>query len=109
MTHASARRRLSVRLHVRVSLPTGTAATWGDVASSSHACEATSDAANRLCDFLDVVLPPSWHESATLHVQGVQPPLDAPLQALHTHFHGPDGFMHVCVHLTAITGTLLPT
>ena len=91
---------MSIRVHVRVNATAPAA--WSDVLSSSHACELSSDA-GALClrDFLATLLPASRQDGATVRIQGVEPPLDAPLQTLHAHFRGPDGFVHLVVLLPA--------
>jgi hypothetical protein len=81
-----------VRLHVRLTPAAGAAAGWGEYVPSSHAAQPTTT----LRAFLDGVLPADWHLFA-VRVQGVAPPLEAPLETVHAHLRGPDGFLHVCV------------
>jgi hypothetical protein len=92
------RRRISIRLHVRHEASAADSqAGWNDVVSSSHALPDRTS--TTLHGFLQDVLPASWPERAAVLVQGIQPPLDAPLETLHTHLRGPDGFVHICVLL----------
>lgn len=66
--------------------------TWADVTSSSHAVK---DAGTTLRDFLASVLADTGAEVNAAIIQGVAPPMDAPLDALHAHLSGPDMFLHI--------------
>jgi hypothetical protein len=80
-------------------------AAWNDIASSSHALHVSPDCTTSLRGFLDGVLPTGWPSRAVVLTQGVQPPLDAPLETLHAHLRGPDGFLHVVALLGAASST----
>ncbi len=85
----------AVRLYVRPEMRTGAALQWEAVTSSSHAVSHTDVT---LQSFLAGALPGDGVELVSVKLQGITPPLDAPVAILHAHLRGPDMFLHcVCI------------